>query len=87
MLEQTINADAASQRLGISLTTNSISARQRWAKSHFLRTTKISSLLETLNLKGKDDISQYLKYSTMVKDNTLLFRVIGLIRETINLFT
>ena len=37
-LEQTINADAASQRTGISSLTNSISARQRWAESHYLRT-------------------------------------------------
>ena len=66
---------------------NSISAIQRWAEFHFLRTTIISSLLETLNLKRKDDILQYMKYSTMVKDNTLLFKVIGLIRETINPFT
>ena len=82
-----INADAASQRFGISSITNSISARQRWAKSHLLRTTIISSLLDTLNLKRKDDILQYMKYSTMVKDNTLLFKVIGLIREAISPFT
>ena len=86
-LEQTINADAGSQRLGISLIPNSISTRQRWPESHFLRTTIISLLLETLNLKRKEDISQYLKYCTMVKDNKLLLKVIGLIRETINPFT
>ena len=40
-------------------------------------------MLETLNLKRKDGISQYLKYDTTVKDNTLLLKIIGLIRETI----
>ena len=35
-LEQTVNADAASQKTGISYFTNSISARQRWADSHFV---------------------------------------------------
>ena len=34
-LEQTINADAANQRTGITSLTNSISAHQRWAESHF----------------------------------------------------
>ena len=86
-LEQKVNVGAASQRFWISSIANSISARQRWATSHFLRTTIISSLLETLNLQRKDDISQYLNYSTMVKGNTLLFKVIGLTRETINPFT
>ena len=58
MLEQTINADVASQRLGMSLTTNSISARQRWDKCHFFRTAINFSLLETLNLNRKGDILQ-----------------------------
>ena len=35
-LEQTVNADAACQRAGVSALTNSISARQRCAESHFL---------------------------------------------------
>ena len=34
-LEKTINADAANQRTGILSLTNSISARQQWAESHF----------------------------------------------------
>lgn len=33
-LEQTINADAANKLTGISHITNSISARQRWCRSH-----------------------------------------------------
>ena len=56
-LEQTINADASSQRFGITSMTNSISARQRWAESHFFRTTIISSLLDMLDLKKNEDVS------------------------------
>ena len=41
-LEQTINADAASQRTGIAAFTNSISARQRWAQSHHISMTIIT---------------------------------------------
>jgi len=37
-LEQTINADAVNRLTGISHITNSISARQRWCKSHSIRT-------------------------------------------------
>ena len=37
-LEQTINANEACQRTGISAMKNSISARQRLAQSHCIRT-------------------------------------------------
>ena len=37
-LEQTINADTASQRTGITAMTNSISTRLRWAKMHHVLT-------------------------------------------------
>ena len=54
-LEQTINADAASQRTGIASLTNSISARQRWAESHFLRSSVISHVFEDLQMSKKED--------------------------------
>lgn len=44
-LEQTINADAANKLSGVSHMTNSISARQRWCKSHTLRSTIISHMM------------------------------------------
>ena len=62
-LEQTVNADAASQRTGIASMTNSIPAHQRWAESHFLRTTIISYLNKDLNLTKKEDIMESLKAS------------------------
>ena len=59
-LEQTINADAASEKTGISQFTNSISAMQRWAKSHSVSMTILSSLLEDLGLTIKEDVSREL---------------------------
>ena len=56
-LEQTINNDAASQRSGISSLTNSISARQRWAESHYLRMSIINDVLEEVGMKRKEDIT------------------------------
>ena len=64
-LEQRVNDDAASQRTGIAFITNSILARQRWAESHFLRTTIISYLNEDLNLTEKEDITESLKASNI----------------------
>ena len=60
-LEQTTNADAASQKVGITNLTNSISARQKWADSHYMRTEIISNLKDDLNLSSKDDLSKELK--------------------------
>ena len=57
-LEQTVNADAECQRRGIIALTYSISARQRWAQNHSLRTTIISTVLEELNLLKKEDVSE-----------------------------
>lgn len=56
-LEQTVNADAANSLTGISHFTNSISARQRWALSHSLRTTVTSKLLESVGITRKDDVA------------------------------
>lgn len=42
VLEQIINADEARKLTGIISFTNSISARQRWARSHDVRSTIIS---------------------------------------------
>ena len=65
-LKQTINADAASQRTGISAITNSISARQRWAESHYIRLNIISHLFKELNLTKKD-VSRDLKPNRIKK--------------------
>lgn len=46
-LEQTINADAANSLTGVSHFTNSISAPQRWALSHSIRTRIISNFCKS----------------------------------------
>ena len=86
-LEQTINADAASQRTGIGALTNSISARQRWTDSHFVRTEIISHLLEDLALTQKEDVSQDLKVNQVKRNNKDLDAIITSIKETMNPFS
>ena len=65
ILEQIINADAASQRTGINVVTNSISDRQRWPESHCIRLSIISHLFAELNFTKKEDISRDLKPNTI----------------------
>ena len=81
-LEQTINADAASKRLGIS----AITARQRWAESHFMRTSIISRVLDLLDMARKDEVSHYLRPSKIKADNITIRKVVNIIRETMNPF-
>ena len=85
-LEQTINADAASQRTGILAITNSISARQRWARNHFLRTKIISHVYESLGFEKKEDISRELKDSRIKRNAEDLYKVISCVEENINPF-
>ena len=40
--------------------TNLISARQRWAHSHFIRTSIISNILEESGMTRKEDVSHHL---------------------------
>ena len=68
-LEQTINADAANQGAGISSLTNSISARQWWAESHFLRMPVKSNLFTELNMTKKEDITSTLKPHNIKNNN------------------
>lgn len=56
-LEQTINADAAKRLSGIAHFTNSIAARQRWAKSHSIRAALISHVLDVCGLRYLQDIT------------------------------
>ena len=60
-LEQTINANAASQKTGLQYITNSIAARQRLAESHFLRMKVISQIFDDLGMTSKDDVASDLR--------------------------
>ena len=86
-LEQTINADAASQRHGISTVTNSISARQRWAESHYLRTSITSMLFQYLGMDKGEDVSHYLLPAKVKMDNNSIKQVITTIRDVMNPFS
>ena len=85
-LEQTIDAEAASQSLGIFSITNSISARQRWAESHCLHTNIASTLLEQLGMIKKDDVSQHINPNKIKKANASVTQVLVVLREMANPF-
>ena len=85
-LEQTINADAANQRTGISSLTNPISARQQWTESHFLRMSVISNLFTELNMTKKEDITSTLKPHNVKNDNMCLGQILDMIKANMNPF-
>ena len=66
-MEQTANADTASQKTGFSYFTNSISARQGWADSHFVRMEVLSEVLNKFDMTTKD-VSQDLKAKRIMKN-------------------
>lgn len=86
-LEQTVNADAACQRSGITALTNSISARQRWAQSHSLRVTIISKVFEELDLSRKEDVSEDLKPHRIKQNCKDLEKLIRAVTDTMNPFS
>ena len=83
-LEQTINVDAACQRSGIISLTNSISARQRWAKSHSICTSILSKLFEELGMTSKEDISEELKLHRVKQNCHHLEKIISSINDIMN---
>lgn len=85
-LEQTINADASKRLTGIIHFTNSISARQRWAKSHGLRSTIISHVLENIGLKNRQDISNELEKNKIEKATAAVQKFVVTIKNYIDPF-
>ena len=86
-LEQTINADAASQGTGISAFTNSLTARQSWSQSHSLRRSRVSSLLETLDLDKKEDVSVDVQNYKIKKNANTLKNILEEVEQVINPFS
>ena len=80
-------ADAACQRKGIVSLTNSISARQRWAQSHFIRTSIISQVFEDLGMTKKEDVSQDLRTSQIKRNSKDLCQIMSLVKDTMNPFS
>lgn len=86
-LEQTVNADAAKRLTGILHFTNSISARQRWAKSHDIRTSVISYTYNETGIKKKQDISSDLEKHSMRQSSLQLQRFLDAFSKYINPFS
>lgn len=84
-LEQTINADASNQ-LSDNLAVDAISARQRWALSHSMRTKILSTVKESIGLQKMDDTSHSLQKSKIRKDKNSLMSIINTIKDTMNPF-
>lgn len=86
-LEQTINADAANKLTGVSHTTNSISARQRWCKSHTLRSIIISFIMSETGLRKDQDITTDLQKSRIEKNSQQLQDFVSHIKQNVNPFS
>ncbi|KAG5874486.1 hypothetical protein JTB14_003385 [Gonioctena quinquepunctata] len=86
-LEQTINADAARRLTGIVQLTDSITARQRWARSHDIRSTVITNILEEVGLGKNQDISAELQPSNIKKSTEQLENFIKSFNQYINPFS
>ncbi|CAH0555054.1 unnamed protein product [Brassicogethes aeneus] len=85
-LEQTINADAGNTLTGVSHFTNSISARQRWALSHSMRTKILSAVKVEIGLSHSDDTSYSLEKNRIEKDNKTLSSILETIKKTMDPF-
>lgn len=79
-LEQTINADASNE-LTNNLAADSISARQRWALSHSIRTKLLTITKQNLGLTPKDDTSYSLQKNKILKDRKNLESIIENIKK------
>ena len=86
-MKETVNGDAASQKTGILYFTNSISARQRWADSHFVRMEVLSEVLNKLDMTTKEDVSQDLKPNRIMKNTKDLEKILRSIQENMNPFS
>ncbi|XP_036339749.1 uncharacterized protein LOC118749071 [Rhagoletis pomonella] len=86
-MEQTINADAARKLTGIIHLTDSISACQRWARSHDIRSTVITHVMEEVGLGTTQDISAELQPSSIKKSPEQLTTFIKTFDQYINPFS
>ena len=86
-LEQTIiNADATSQKTGITSLSNSIGARQRRARSHFLCTKIISYVFGKVGM-SKKDVTQDLRPNQIKKISKHLQNITETLQEKMNPFS
>ena len=64
----------------------SVSARQRWTLSHYIRTSIISDLFESLGITKKEDVTKESKLYYIYKNSEVVEKVLSLIENTINPF-
>ena len=81
-----LNADAASQKTGINSFTNSMSARQRWARSHSISMKVLFSLMDDLGFPT-EDASCELKQSRITRNASDLKRVIAMFNQSMSPFS
>ena len=86
-MEQTVNADAPSQKTGTSCFTNSISARQQWADSHLVRMEVLSEVLNKLDMTTKEDVSRDLKPNRIMNNTTNLKKTLRSSQENMKPFS
>ena len=75
------------ERLEFHFFTNSISARQWSADSHFVWMEVLSKVLDKLDMTTKEDVSQDLKPNRIMKNNGDLKEILRSIQESINSFS
>jgi len=85
-LEQTINADAASQMTGISAFTQNFNARRRWMITHSMRSAILGHLFDMAGLRKPEDSTQELTNHRITRDNSDLQKIISAIQDTQNPF-
>lgn len=86
-VESTINADAAKRSTGIACMKNSISARQRWSKSHALRTEIISQVLTEVLMKKREEFTNDLRKSKVEKSQRQIQQFEDSINNRLNPFS
>ncbi|KAL4702648.1 hypothetical protein ACJJTC_016455 [Scirpophaga incertulas] len=85
-LEQTINADVGRRLTGVIHFTNSISARQRWCKSHEIRSTIISHTYEVTGLRKHTDVTADLERYNIRRDSKHLQSFVDAFSKFMNPF-
>ncbi len=85
-LEQTVNANAASRKTGISTFTISEEGRHKWMLTQSVRSQITSNLLEMARIKRKEYSMQELQALCIRKDNEDQQKIMNQIQETLNTF-
>ena len=86
VLEQTVNADAASRTTGISAFALSEGARNRWMMTHSVRSSLNGALLNIAGLQPAEETAKSLQTHRVKKDNEDIGKIIEGVSSTMNPF-